>query len=177
MLGMNNSSFDVRLDKRDSFRENGVDDVTFLFSGNKGVELSDLAKTASGGELSRIMLCLKSIITDSVLLPTVIFDEIDNGISGETASKVAKVMYQLSENHQVISITHLPQIAAMGDRHLFVYKEQSDDTTLTKMQELDYTGRVKVIATMLSGNSNSDAAIKTAKEMLDLNPNNNQIIS
>lgn len=177
MLGMNNSSFDVRLDKRDSFRENGVDDVTFLFSGNKGVELSDLAKTASGGELSRIMLCLKSIITDSVLLPTVIFDEIDNGISGETASKVAKVMYQLSENHQVISITHLPQIAAMGDRHLFVYKEQSDDTTSTKMQELDYTGRVKVIATMLSGNSNSDAAIKTAKEMLDLNPNNNQIIS
>ncbi len=177
MLGMNNSSFDVRLDKRDSFRENGVDDVTFLFSGNKGVELSDLAKTASGGELSRIMLCLKSIITDTVLLPTVIFDEIDNGISGETASKVAKVMYQLSENHQVISITHLPQIAAMGDRHLFVYKEQSDDTTSTKMQQLDYSGRVKVIATMLSGNSNSDAAIRTAKEMLDLNPNNNQIIS
>jgi DNA repair protein RecN (Recombination protein N) len=116
--------------------------------------------------MSRIMLCLKSIITDSMYLPTIIFDEIDTGISGETASKVGQMMRQLALKHQVIAITHLPQIAACGEQHLLVYKQTTDNQTFTNIEELDMPGRERMIATMMSGESRTESSILAAREML-----------
>ncbi len=169
MLDLGKGDFDVILNKKESYDENGTDETRFMFSGNRGVAPTDLTKTASGGELSRIMLCLKSIITDSILLPTVIFDEIDSGISGTTASKVAEVMLLLALNHQVISITHLPQIAAKAQNHFLVFKELSEKDTETMIKKLDATERERVIATMLSGDVHTEAALKTAHDMLNNN--------
>ena len=109
---------------------------------------------------------MKSIITDSRLLPTVIFDEIDTGISGETANRVGEVMRLLADNHQVVTITHLPQIAVRGNQHLLVYKENTENQTITNIRELDDEARVRVVAGMLSGNERSEAALTTAREML-----------
>lgn len=166
-LGMPDSQFNVLQTVEKEFSANGIDSVAFMFSANKGVSVSDLSKTASGGELSRVMLALKSIISDSVLLPTVIFDEIDSGISGEISTRVADVMCQLSKNHQVIAITHLPQIAASGDKHYFVSKNQDGLVATTNIYLLTQHERETVIATMISGNQNSESARKTAREMLN----------
>lgn len=167
LLDLGGGDFEVVMKDKGTYSDNGADEVTFMFSANRGVAASDLAKTASGGELSRIMLCLKSIITDTVLLPTVVFDEIDSGISGTTATKVADVMSLLSLNHQVISITHLPQIAAKGGSHFLVYKEQDETGTATRIRRLDAGERERVLATMLSGSEASESALKTAHEMLN----------
>ena len=166
MLGMKGSCFDVQLDTTDELRDNGADSATFLFSANKGIAPADIAKIASGGEMSRIMLCLKSIITDTMYLPTIIFDEIDTGISGETASKVGQMMQLLSSNHQVIAITHLPQIAACGNEHLLVYKQSTETQTFTNIKILNTQEREQIIATMMSGESCSESAMNTAREML-----------
>ena len=166
LLAMPNATFEIELSKLDHPAEEGIDQVLFRFSANKGVPAADVAKVASGGEISRLMLSLKSIITDSVLLPTIIFDEIDTGISGETALKVAMVMRQLARNHQVIAITHLPQIAASGNQHLLVYKETHASDTVTQIQQLDDLEREKAIATMLSGEKISPSAIVTARELI-----------
>ena len=166
LLAMPNATFEIELSKLDHPTEEGIDQVLFRFSANKGVPAADVAKVASGGEISRLMLSLKSIITDSVLLPTIIFDEIDTGISGETALKVAMVMRQLARNHQVIAITHLPQIAASGNQHLLVYKETHASDTVTQIQQLDDQEREKAIATMLSGEKISPSAIVTARELI-----------
>ncbi len=166
LLAMPNATFEIELSRLDHPAEEGIDQVHFLFSANKGVPAADVAKVASGGEISRLMLSLKSIITDSVLLPTIIFDEIDTGISGETALKVAMVMRQLARNHQVIAITHLPQIAASGNQHLLVYKETHASDTVTQIQQLDDQEREKAIATMLSGEKISPSAIVTARELI-----------
>lgn len=165
-LGMSDSHFDVTLTWTDELRENGSDTATFLFSANAGVEPADIAKIASGGEMSRIMLCLKSIISDAMYLPTIIFDEIDTGISGETASKVGQMMQLLAENHQVIAITHLPQIAAFGSQHLLVFKQTTDNQTYTNIKELEMHEREEMIATMMSGESHTESAVVTAREML-----------
>ena len=165
-LGMSDSHFDVTLTWTDELRENGSDTATFLFSANAGVEPADIAKIASGGEMSRIMLCLKSIISDAMYLPTIIFDEIDTGISGETASKVGQMMQLLAENHQVIAITHLPQIAAFGSQHLLVFKQTTDNQTYTNIKELEMHEREEMIATMMSGESRTESAVVTAREML-----------
>lgn len=165
-LGMAGSRFTVNIEEGEELRENGRDTATFLFSANAGVVPADIARIASGGEMSRIMLCLKSIITDSMYLPTIIFDEIDTGISGETASKVGQMMRQLAVKHQVIAITHLPQIAACGEQHLLVYKQTTDNQTFTNIEELDMPGRERMIATMMSGESRTESSILAAREML-----------
>ncbi|MBP5496067.1 MAG: DNA repair protein RecN [Bacteroidales bacterium] len=165
-LGMSESRFAVNIESGEELRENGRDTATFLFSANPGVEPADISRIASGGEMSRIMLCLKSIITDSMYLPTIIFDEIDTGISGETASKVGQVMRQLAGKHQVIAITHLPQIAACGDQHYLVYKQSDDNRTYTNIKPLDKEEREQMIATMMSGESRTESAIAAAREML-----------
>lgn len=165
-LGMSGSRFAVTLDDSGEPRDNGIDTATFLFSANAGVAPADIAKIASGGEMSRIMLCLKSIITDSMYLPTIIFDEIDTGISGETASKVGQMMRLLANRHQVIAITHLPQIAACGTQHLLVYKQTTENRTSTNIKTLSMPEREEMIATMMSGESRTESAILTAREML-----------
>ena len=165
-LGMSGSRFTVNIEEGEELRENGRDTATFLFSANAGVAPADIARIASGGEMSRIMLCLKSIITDSMYLPTIIFDEIDTGISGETASKVGQMMRQLAVKHQVIAITHLPQIAACGGQHLLVYKKTTDNQTFTNIEELDMPGRERMIATMMSGESRTESSMLAAREML-----------
>jgi DNA repair protein RecN (Recombination protein N) len=145
---------------------NGIDQIRFLFSANKGVAYSDISKVASGGELSRLMLCIKSSIAKLVELPTIIFDEIDTGISGETAVNVGRVLKDMSKRHQLITITHLPQIAGRGESHFFVYKEISGKKTFTKVRKLNADERIVEIAKMLSGEKPSAVAIENAKELL-----------
>ncbi|MCR4737845.1 MAG: DNA repair protein RecN, partial [Bacteroidales bacterium] len=165
-LGMSDAKFEILLTDSGELMANGADRVEFRFSANRGSAPADLGKVASGGELSRVMLALKSIITDSRLLPTVIFDEIDTGISGETANRVGEVMRLLAENHQVVTITHLPQIAVRGNQHLLAYKENTENQTITNICQLDGEDRVRVVAGMLSGNERSEASLTTAREML-----------
>lgn len=144
----------------------GLDKVTFLFTANKGMRPEELKKVASGGELSRLMLVLKSMIAQYTALPTLIFDEIDTGISGEVAAKVGIVMERLGKDHQVISITHLPQIASKGQHHLFVHKEQKADRTVTNIRALNSTERATEIAKMLGGDTPGQAALENARELL-----------
>lgn len=171
-LGMTESRFSVLLDSGDELRDSGSDTATFLFSANVGIAEADITKIASGGEMSRIMLCLKSIITDSMYLPTIVFDEIDTGISGETASKVGQMMRLLSERHQVLAITHLPQIAACGDQHLLVFKQTAENRTFTNIKQLDMLEREQMIATMMSGENRTESAVAAAREMLRHVPHN-----
>lgn len=145
---------------------NGVDNVEVLFTANKGLPPAELRKVASGGELSRLMLCIQSLMADNTALPTLIFDEIDTGISGEVALKVGKVMQKLSKGHQVICITHLPQIASKGNTHFFVYKQLGSDRTFTGIRQLSPDERVVEIAKMLSGDEPGQMALANAKELL-----------
>ncbi len=165
-LGMTESKFDVSIQPTDELHDNGSDLVTFLFSANAGIAPADMSKIASGGEMSRIMLCLKSIITDSMYLPTIIFDEIDTGISGETASKVGQMMQALANNHQVIAITHLPQIAARGQHHYLVYKQVVENQTYTHIKSLNMQEREQLLATMMSGENRTETAVASARELL-----------
>jgi DNA repair protein RecN (Recombination protein N) len=157
---------DLRNKSEGSIDHNGMDDVTFLFSANKGTPLLPVNKAASGGELSRLMLCIKSLISNKIQLPTVIFDEIDTGISGETAQKVAGVLQEHAKAHQVIAITHLAQIAARAQSHFYVYKEDNADTTLTQIKKLNKQERVAEIARMLSGENPSETVLNAAKELI-----------
>ena len=165
-LGMPDSRMEIVLEPMDEMQESGMDRATFLFTANPGMEPADLGKVASGGEMSRIMLALKSVITDSTVLPTVIFDEIDTGISGETAHKVGASMQALSQRHQVIAITHLPQIAARGNRHLLVFKENRGGEAVTDLRPLEGEERVEAIAAMFGGADTTEAARATARELL-----------
>lgn len=145
---------------------NGIDSIRFLFSANKGHALADMSKVASGGELSRLMLSIKSIIAEYTALPTIIFDEIDTGVSGEVANKVGQVMERLAQNLQVITITHLPQIAGKGKSHYFVYKDDTDVATKTRIKKLNDDERVLEIAKMLSGDKPGESALQNARELL-----------
>ncbi|MFK7908292.1 MAG: DNA repair protein RecN [Chitinophagales bacterium] len=144
----------------------GQDEIEILFSANRGSSHAELRKVASGGELSRLMLCIQSLIAANTALPTLIFDEIDTGISGEVALKVGKVLQDLASHHQLISITHLPQIASKGDAHLFVYKYNTPERTLSKIKKLSGDERVTEIAKMLSGDDPGEMALANAKELL-----------
>ncbi len=166
MLALPDSRFQIRLAKLDELGNTGADSVEFLFSANQGVAVSDISKVASGGEMSRVMLALKSIVTDSMLLPTVIFDEIDTGISGETAKKVADVMKDFAQRHQVIAITHLPQIAANASCHYLVYKETQSGQTITNLKSLTPEEHIHAIATLICGNSPTEAALNAARELV-----------
>ncbi|WMJ71617.1 DNA repair protein RecN [Cytophagaceae bacterium ABcell3] len=145
----------------------GADQIKFLFSANKGIKAQDLKNAASGGEFSRLMLCLKYILAGKTALPTIIFDEIDTGISGEVAIKVGKIMNQMAKGHQVIAISHLPQIAAMGQKHYFVYKDNTSDKTFSNIKELKDKDREHEIARMIGGDNPSETAVKNARELLD----------
>jgi DNA repair protein RecN (Recombination protein N) len=147
--------------------EQGMDEVVFLFSANKGFTPQPIDKVASGGELSRLMLCIKSLIADKVKLPTIVFDEIDTGISGDAAQKVAGVMRNHARGHQVIAITHLPQIAGKADQHLYVYKTNDTEQTQTGIRSLNPNERVEEIARMLSGENPSDKVLAAARELIE----------
>ncbi|WP_028295788.1 DNA repair protein RecN [Olivibacter sitiensis] len=166
-VGMPNSQLHIELTYSDDLRPTGRDHVRFLFSANKGQQAQPLNKVASGGELSRLMLAIKALVANTSALPTIIFDEIDTGISGEVALKVGDVMEKMAQHMQVIAITHLPQIAAKGTTHYKVYKEDREEKTLTNMKVLAQKERILEIAQMLSGSNPGDAAIQHAKELLE----------
>ena len=148
---------------------NGQDTIDFLFSANKNGMLQQVAQVASGGEIARLMLSLKAMISGAVKLPTIIFDEIDTGVSGKIAEKMAQIMKEMGDcERQVISITHLPQIAALGSTHYKVYKEDTADGTVSRMQLLTASERINEIAQMLSGSDITEAAISNAKALLGL---------
>lgn len=165
-VGMPNSILQVELSSSEQLRNSGQDSIRFLFSANKGQEPQPLNKVASGGELSRLMLAIKSLIAKTSALPTIIFDEIDTGISGEVALKVGNVMESMAKYMQVIAITHLPQIASKGQSHYQVYKADEQEKTRTNMRRLAQEERVVEIAQMLSGSNPGEAALQHAKELL-----------
>ena len=166
-LGMPNAQFNISLEASNTFLYNGKDNLNFLFSANKGGQFNVLKKAASGGELSRIMLAIKSILSKYVKLPSIMFDEIDTGVSGEISNKMADIMSQMSTKMQVFSITHLPQIAAKGNTHYKVYKEDVNEVTTTNLVKLNYDERVVELAQMLGGTQLSDSAIAHAKQLLN----------
>lgn len=168
-LDIPNNQFEVKIEKNSQLTEKGADRVTFFFSANKNVALRAISEVASGGEIARLMLALKAITSKKENLPTIIFDEIDTGISGKVASSMANLMKDMTANykHQVIAITHLPQIASCGTTHYWVYKEDTDEHTFSHIRELTPEERVTEIAHMLSGNKISEAAILNAKQLLE----------
>ena len=166
LLGIPNTRFGIELWPREKLSADGMDEVRFLFSANKNEALKPVAQTASGGEISRLMLCIKAMIAGFAALPAIIFDEIDTGVSGEIADKMADIMQDLGQKMQVITITHLPQIAAKGRAHYFVYKEDTAERTLTRIRLLTTGERVNEVARMLSGASLTDAAVANAKALL-----------
>ncbi len=165
-LGMPNAVFSIDLIKKTAFGPDGIDEVAFMFSANKGVKPEEINKVASGGELSRLMLAIKTVVAKSKTLPAIIFDEIDTGISGEIASKMGNIMQQMSKYMQVITITHLPQIASKGSAHFQVYKNENDTYTETSIRKLNHNERVAEIAKMLSGEATNNAAIDNARVLL-----------
>ena len=166
-LGMQNARFSIQIRPTKNYFSNGKDTLEFLFSANKGGNCGELKKVASGGELSRIMLSIKKILSENTQLPTIIFDEIDTGVSGEVSNKIAAIMQQMSQHMQVITITHLPQIAAKGSHHFKVFKEEIASETTTQLKKLSNEERVVEIAEMLSGKVLSESAIIHAKELLN----------
>ncbi len=166
-LGMPNARFKIELIQSETYLYNGKDQLDFLFTANKGSGFLTLKKAASGGELSRIMLAIKSILSNYQQLPTIMFDEIDTGVSGEIAHKMASIMEQMSLSMQVFSITHLPQIAAKGQSHFKVYKEDIGETTVTALKKLSNEERVLEIAQMLGGKEVSDSAVAHAQQLLN----------
>jgi DNA repair protein RecN (Recombination protein N) len=165
-LGMPNARFRILLNTVRDFALNGVDQADFLFSANKQIQPENLAKIASGGELSRVMLSLKSLLSRNNNLPTIIFDEIDSGVSGEVADKVGQILSGMGEYMQVINITHLPQVASRGKMHYHIYKDDTDDATFTRVKLLSKDERILEVARLLSGSEITEAAIKNAKELL-----------
>ncbi|MDG1743604.1 MAG: DNA repair protein RecN [Polaribacter sp.] len=166
-LGMENARFSIHIKPTKNYFSNGKDALEFLFSANKGGNYGELKKVASGGELSRIMLSVKKVLSTSTQLPTIIFDEIDTGVSGEVSNKIAAIMQQMSHHMQVIAITHLPQIAAKGSSHYKVFKEEINGVTTTNLKQLSSEERIVEIAEMLSGKDISDTALIHAKELLN----------
>ncbi|MCH5319947.1 MAG: DNA repair protein RecN [Paramuribaculum sp.] len=165
-LGMKNLRCKVKIEPAE-ISPTGMDKVTFTFAFNKNQELSEVGGKASGGEISRLMLCVKSIVAGKMKLPTVIFDEIDTGVSGEVAAKIGEMMRDISKTIQVIAITHLPQVAAMGDHHFKVFKTDDETSTHTNITELDKNGRIEELAMMLGGGNDKDAAIANAQSLLN----------
>lgn len=165
-IGMPNARFNCRISVKTQPDQTGSDIVHFLFSANKNTDLQPISQIASGGEISRLMLCLKAMIAGATALPTIVFDEIDTGTSGEMADKMGQIMHEMSRNMQVIAITHLPQIASKGDRHYVVYKQDTEHDTQTYVKLLSDNDRVSEIARMLSGAEITTQAVENAKVML-----------
>ena len=168
LLGMPNARFKIELLPKEQFYTNGKDEILLLFSGNKGSDFGLLKKVASGGELSRIMLAVKAILAQYSSLPTIIFDEIDTGVSGEISNKMGEIMKAMSQNMQVFAITHLPQIAAKGNQHYKVFKYSEGENTISELKILNNEDRITEIAEMLSGKDISDSALNHAKSLLSI---------
>jgi DNA repair protein RecN (Recombination protein N) len=168
-LSMQNAAFKIDLKRLAEPGTTGFDQVTYLFSANKGGDLNELQKVASGGELSRLMLSLKALLAEKKQLPTIIFDEIDTGVSGDVADKIGNILYNMGKTMQVVTITHLPQMASKGDHHLFVYKKDDADKTVSYIRQLNKEERVTEIAKMLSTGQPTQSALVNAKELLNLN--------
>lgn len=164
-VGMPNASIQVALETKTE-QQDGLDQIDFLFDANKSGKFEKIQKVASGGELSRLMLCIKSLVAEKVAWSTMIFDEIDTGISGEAAKQVADIMKNMGKNRQIICITHQPQIAGKADAHFYLYKEEQNKVINTRIRTLDEAGRTLAIAKMLSGENPSDAALNNAREMM-----------
>lgn len=167
-LGMEDAKFDIVITENDTFSENGIDGVSFYISTNKGQDLKPLEKIISGGEMSRIMIAIKNLISTNYNIETFIFDEIDTGVSGRTAQKVGEKLLDISKNHQILCITHLPQIAALGDSNILIYKQTIDDKTYTNIKNLDYDGKVQEITRLISGRDTNDSTIQYAKQMISM---------
>jgi len=170
-LGIPNARFEVVIEATGTFDHNGSDSVKFLFSANKQTRLEEIANVASGGEISRLMLSIKSLLSGFSGLPTLILDEIDTGVSGEIADKVGQIMYRMAAGRQVIAITHLPQVAARGTEHFLVYKEDSSNASYTRIRKLTEEERVVEIAKMVSGEELTAAALSNARELLKIKQN------
>ncbi|MBR9832666.1 DNA repair protein RecN [bacterium] len=166
-LGMKNAQLTIEFETLSTYSENGLEVIKFLFTANKGLEKRELSKVASGGELSRLMLAIKSILARKEKMPTIIFDEIDTGVSGEIADKVGEILKSMSQELQIISITHLPQMAAKGVSHLKVYKEDVNGETHSYIKVLNQEERIEELAKMLSGSKTTSAAIDNAKALLN----------
>lgn len=165
-LGIPNARFEISLLRTNDFTASGTDTADFLFSANRQTRPENIARIASGGELSRVMLSLKSLLTRSMNLPTIIFDEIDSGVSGEVADKVGQILLGMGKYMQVINITHLPQVASRGNVHYHVYKEDTGDSTITRVKLLTAEERVQEVARLLSGSEVTETAIKNARELI-----------
>jgi DNA repair protein RecN (Recombination protein N) len=166
-LSMANAQFKIELSQQKELSSNGLDTISFLFTANKGAEYKELHKTASGGELSRLMLCLKALLAERTALPTIIFDEIDTGVSGDVADKIGNILFAMGKTMQVITITHLPQMASKGLTHLFVFKSDTKDKTTSSIKLLTKEERIGEIAKMLSTGNPTETALKNAKELLN----------
>jgi len=167
LLGMPDAQFKIEIKPTGDFGNYGTDAVKFLFSANKGKELREVEKVASGGELSRVMLVIKSLIAKYTELPAIIFDEIDSGVSGKVAGQVGELVLKISKSMQVMMITHLPQIASRGNAHFLVYKENENNKTVTRIKELSAGERIEEIARMISSGKPGASALKTASELLE----------
>jgi len=166
-LGMPNVRFNIEINAVDNYYKNGKDEINFLFSANKGTDFGLLKKVASGGEMSRIMLAVKAILAQYSKLPTLIFDEIDTGVSGEIAVRMGEIMKEMSQTMQIFAITHLPQIAAKGNAHFKVFKSTVGEDTQSELQLLNEEERIIEIAQMLSGTVVSESALNHAKSLLN----------
>lgn len=167
LLGMPSASFQISLNDTENFNTTGMDELSFLFTANKGGNYGELKKVASGGELSRIMLVIKALLAKYEKLPTIMFDEIDTGVSGEISNRMADIMKDMSADLQVFSITHLPQVASKGNHHFRVYKTEGAERTMTNLKELTTEERVVELAHMLGGKNLSDSALAHAKQLLN----------
>jgi DNA repair protein RecN (Recombination protein N) len=160
------AQFQVCVDKQDSYSSKGCDEIRFLFSANKGIAVDDLRRVASGGELSRLMLSIKSAVSSYNYIPTLIFDEIDTGVSGEVAAKIGGIMRQMGNTLQLISITHLPQVASQAEHHYFIYKDNEGERTQSHIRLLDSKERIQEIAKMLSNDRVTPEALRAAEVLL-----------
>ena len=167
-LSMEHARLEIRVDNSEELTATGTDDVNFLFAANKGSRMQSIKDVASGGEISRLTLVTKSLVAGAIPLPTLIFDEIDSGVSGDVALKMGNILRRLSNHHQVVSITHSPQIASKADSHYFVHKRIKDDRTVTAVRELTHEERIRSIAVMLSQNPPSAAALENARDLLSM---------
>jgi len=167
-LGMEHARLNVEYTALEELSSTGLDEINFLFAANPGSRLQLIKDVASGGELSRLTLVTKSLVASAIPLPTLIFDEIDSGVSGHISLKMGSILRKLSNQHQVVTITHSPQVASKADVHYFVYKKVKAGRTYTKVRQLTKDQRVRAIATMLSQNPPSESAIENAKELLSI---------
>ena len=165
-LGVAHAKVQIPILPAPDYTPRGCDEVQILFAANLNQSLRNVSEVASGGEISRLMLCVKALIASTKGLPTIIFDEIDTGVSGNIATQMAAIMHEMAGHRQIIAITHLPQIAAKGTHHYKVYKADTDTRTETHIARLSEEERIQEIAGMLSGNQVTEAALKTAKELL-----------